>query len=95
MQTTLTFTKDGKKYVSNKFNMGIACLINDRHDRNMNAKNYDKVGIFIICNDAVEKMFDGTEATQDVLESLPVRTRTSLCNKLFDIYMEECFSKNE
>lgn len=39
MQTTLTFTKDGKKYVSNKFNMGIACLINDRHVQNMNAKN--------------------------------------------------------
>lgn len=48
-----------------------------------------------MCNDAVVKMFDGTEATQDILESLPVRTRTSLCNKLFDIYMEECFSKNE
>ncbi len=95
MQTTLTFTHDKKKYVSKQFDFETACLINDRHAQNMSAEIPDKVGILRMCMDGVVHMFDGTEATQDVIDSLPVKTKAALCGTLFNIYMEECFSKNE
>ena len=66
-----------------------------RHSQSMSAEIPDKVGILRIGMDGVVQMFDGTEATQDVIDSLPVKTKAALCGTLFNIYMEECFSKNE
>lgn len=94
MQTTLHFTKDNKKYVSKPFDFETACLINDRHAQNISAPINEKIGIMRMCFDGVLRMFDGTEATEDVIEGLSVKQKTEMCSKLFDIYTEECFSKN-
>ncbi len=95
MQTTLTFTKDGKKYVSKPFDFKTACIINDKHSQNMCAELPDRMGVLSMCYEAVTEMFNGTEVTQDIMDSLSIKTKSSLCCKLFDIYIAECFPKNE
>lgn len=89
MQHTLTFTVDKKKYVSKPFDFETMCIINDAH-------NDDKIkGPLRICRDAVDYMFEGTEATQDIIESMSVNDRSRLCMELWKFYMEALTSKNE
>ncbi|MBD9026760.1 MAG: hypothetical protein EGR09_07785 [Clostridiales bacterium] len=89
MQHTLTFTHNKKKYVSKPFDFEAMCIINDAH--NDESKN----GPLNICRDAVDYMFEGTEATQDIINSLDVNTRSRLCIELWKFYIEALTSKNE
>lgn len=88
MQKVLSFTKDKKKYVSKTFDFETMCIINDAH-------NSEKKGPINICREAVDYMFEGTEATQDVINSLEIGTRTRLCLELWNMYIEALSSKNE
>lgn len=89
MQHTLTFTIDKKKYISKPFDFETVCLINDAHN------DESKKGPLNMCRDAVDYMFEGTEATQDVINSLDVNTRTRLCLALWEMYIDAITSKNE
>lgn len=88
MQHTVTFTMDSKKYVSKPFDFETMCIINDAHNAGV------KRGPLNICRDAVDYMFEGTEATQDIIESLPIEERTRLCIELWAFYAEALSPKN-
>lgn len=89
MQHTLTFTIDKKKYVSKPFDFETMCLINDAHN------DETKKGPLSMCRAAVDYMFEGTEATQDVIDALDLNTRTQLCLTLWRLYIDALTSKNE
>ena len=89
MQKVLSFTKDKKKYVSKPFDFETMCLINDAHNENA------KKGPLNICNEAVSYIFEGTEATQDVLNSIEPGVRARFCIELWNMYIEALSSKNE
>lgn len=88
MQHTITFTKDKKKYVSKPFDFEAMCIINDAHNDDT------KRGPLNICRDAVDYMFEGTEATQEVINNLDAAERTRLCIDLWGFYAEALSSKN-
>lgn len=89
MQYTLTFTHKKKKYVSKPFDFEAMCLINDKH-----TFNKDK-GVLTMCHEAVDYMFEGTEATQDIINAMSVNTRSRLCYEVWKFYLEALQSKNE
>lgn len=89
MQHTLSFTKGDTKYISKPFDFEAMCLINDAHNDDK------KHGPLNICRDAVDYMFEGTDADQSVIDSLDVSVRSGLCIKLWEFYIEAVTSKNE
>lgn len=89
MQHTLTFTVGDTKYVSRPFDFETMCIINDAHN------DREKRGPLNICRDAVDYIFEGTDATQDIIDSLDAPTRTRLCIKLWEFYIDAISSKNE
>lgn len=88
MQHTLTFTAGGKKYVSRPFDFETMCIINDAHN------DREKRGPLNICRGAVDYIFEGTDATQEIIDSLDAAARTKLCVKLWEFYIEALSSKN-
>ncbi len=89
MQHTLTFTKDKKKYVSKPFDFEAMCIINDAHN------DEGRKGPLNICRGAVDYLFEGTYATQDVIDSLGVNERAKMCIALWGFYVDALSSKNE
>lgn len=89
MQHTLTFNSGDTKYVSRPFDFETMCIINDAHN------DKEKRGPLNICRDAVDYMFEGTDATQDIIDKLDVQTRTKLCISLWGFYVDALSSKNE
>lgn len=89
MQTTLTFTFDGKKYVSKPFDFEAMCLINDAHN------DTEKHGPLNICRGALDYVFEGTEATEDIIGKLDASKRAAMCLKLWGFYVEALSSKKE
>jgi hypothetical protein len=89
MQHTLTFTKDKKKYVSKPFDFEAMCIINDAHN------DSGRKGPLNICRDAVDYMFEGTEATEDIISSLSAGERAKMCITLWGFYVDALSSKNE
>lgn len=89
MQHNLTFTLDKKTYVSKPFDFEAMCLINDAH--NDDSKN----GPLSICREAVDYLFEGTEATQDIIESLDLGERSKMCLTLWNYYVDALSSKKE
>ena len=89
MQHTLTFTEKGKKYVSKPFDFKAMCIVNDAHN------DESKHGPLNMCAAAVDYMFEGTEASEEVINALPVSTRAQLCTKVWDFYVEAWSVKND
>lgn len=89
MQHTLTFTKDKIKYVSKPFDFETMCIINDAHNDDT------KKGPLNICRDAVDYLFEGTDATEDIISSLSINTRAKMCITLWGFYVDALASKNE
>ncbi len=88
MQNILSFTQGKKKYVSKPFDFETMCIINDAHNEP------SKKGPLTKCREAVDYMFEGTEATQDVINSLDVTTHTRLCLDLWQMYVDVISGKN-
>lgn len=91
MQKTLTFTMNKKKYVSKPFDFETFCRVNEKH-----ITVGDK-GIYRCCADAVEYMFEGTEATDDILKKVSPGEYAKMCQKVWQMYAEamEEAGKNE
>lgn len=88
MQKTLSITVNKKTITSKPFDFEAMCIINDAH-------NSEKAkGPLSMCRGAVDYMFEGTEATQEVINSLDVNTRTKLCITLWNMYLDALTSKN-
>ena len=88
MQHTLTFKSGDKKYVSKPFDFETMCIINDAHNDDT------RRGPLNICRNALDYMFEGTEATQDIIDGLDAKTRSGLCLKLWGFYVDPLSSKN-
>lgn len=90
MQYTLTFTVDKKKYISKPFDFEALCRVNDECVK-------DNATILRCGYKAVEYMFEGTEATEDILKRLPPSKAVNLSKKAWIFYTEamEEASKNE
>ena len=67
------------------------CIINNKQ----NTKGCE--GPLEMCADALDYMFEGTEATQDVIDALRPAERAKLCLELWKIYAGEFefMAKNE
>ena len=91
MQEVLKINYDGEDIVSKPFDFEAMCLINDVQYKNPQA------GQLRMCKNAVSYMFEGTKVTDNVLNSLSIQKMTSLCMKLWKIYLEVLveISKNE
>lgn len=89
MQHILSFNIGDAKYISKPFDFETMCIINDAHN------DKTKRGPLNICRDAVDYMFEGTQADQGVLESLDASERASLCLKVWGFYIEAVTSKKE
>ncbi len=88
MQHTLTFKSGGKKYVSKPFDFETMCIVNDAHNDDK------KRGPLNICRGALDYMFEGTEATQDIIDALEPETRAGMCLKIWGFYVDALSSKN-
>lgn len=78
--TTLKFEYHQKTYISKPFDFEALCLINDHHG--------DKdTGIFRMAAPAVRYMFDGTEATSDIINKLPLAEMSRLCREAWEMYL--------
>lgn len=89
MQHTLSFESKGKKYVSKPFDFETMCMVNDAHN------SPEATGPIRICRDAVDYMFEGTDATQEVIDALGCGERTALCLKVWSFYKEAVSQKKE
>lgn len=89
MQHTLTFVKDKIKYVSKPFDFEAMCIINDAHN------DENKKGPLSICRGALDYMFEGTDATQDIIDSVDVNECAKMCLVLWGFYVDALSSKNE
>lgn len=88
MQRTLSITVDKKTIVSKPFDFETMCIINDAHN------DESKKGPLNICRDAVDHMFEGTAATQEIINGLDVGVRSKLCLKVWEFYLEALSTKN-
>lgn len=89
MQHTLTFNHKKTKYVSKPFDFETMCLINDSHNAD------EAKGPLSICRSGVDYMFEGTDATQDIIDALEPEIRSRLCLELWGFYVEALASKKE
>lgn len=89
MQKTLSIEKNGAKIISKPFDFEAMCLVNDAHNRS------EKPGILRMCEDALLYMFEGTEADNELIKSLPVEEHSSLCLAVWDFYAEALSSKKK
>lgn len=87
MQRTLSIEHDGETIVSKSFDFETACLVDD-------VRFQGGKGIMSMCKDAVDYMFEGTKATQAVIEGLDIKTRNELCYQVWDFYMNALMGKN-
>lgn len=89
MQNVLTFKIGDAKYVSKPFDFETMCIINDAHN------DGEMKGPLNICRDAVDYMFEGTDATQDIIDALDAGERAAMCLKLWGLYVDALSSKKE
>ncbi|MCC8160122.1 MAG: hypothetical protein LIO53_02185 [Oscillospiraceae bacterium] len=89
MQKALEITVDKKKIISKPFDFEAMCIINDAHN------DESKKGPLNMCRDAVDYMFEGTDATQSVIDSLDIGEHARLCTDLWKMYIDAFTVKNE
>ena len=88
MQRVLSFTVNKKKYVSKPYDFETACVIDDARFGG------EKNGPLNLCRNAVDYMFQGTEATQEVIDTLETAVRVQLCNTVWQWYIDDLTVKN-
>lgn len=88
MQKVLTFTVDKKKYVSNPFDFEAFRLTNENH------ADDTKKGAITCGLDGVHHMFEGTEATEDILAKANITDMAKMCTQVWNWYVELLTAKN-
>lgn len=89
MQRVLTFTVDKKKYTSKPFDFEAFRLTNENH------ADDTKKGAVTCGMDGVYHMFEGTEATNDILQKASIHDMANMCRTVWEWYVEELTAKNE
>lgn len=94
MQRTISFEHKGKKYISKPFDLGCVAVMMDARlsaggaDANITALSH------CVKADILNYMFDGTEATADIIKEVPLYEQIRMCNEVYDIYADS-FRKPE
>lgn len=88
MRSCIDFEYGGRTYVSKPFDFEAMCIVNDAHN------SMAKHGPLNICRGAVDYLFDGTDATEAVMEKLDVSVRTALCLRVWELYCAAVPEKN-
>lgn len=91
MQRVLTFVHNKKKYVSKPWCFGAATLVEKEY---MDVAEGEKVTATSVCADAVDYLFEGTEATQDILDTA-VSAKMRMCREVMKWFMDDFTGKNE
>ena len=81
-QRVLTFTVNKKKYVSKPWDFEALCRVQEEQIK----QETNSVGR--ICSNAVDYLFEGTEATQDILDAATA-AKMSMCRKVWEWYLED------
>lgn len=87
MQNTLSITIGKEKIVSKPWDFEALCMVQE------NQLNPDIRGIGKTCGGAVDHLFEGTKATQEVLDANPTE-KMKLCQKVWAWYIEDMTGKN-
>lgn len=87
-QQTLSIETEKGIIVSKPFDFETFCIINENHIKG-------KLGKPSLCKDALVYMFEGTDATDEVIAECEISTLCKLCNKLWDFYIETLNKSNE
>lgn len=82
MQRVLTFTVNKKKYISKPWDFEALCRVQEIHT----AKTTNSLGR--LCGSAVDHLFEGTEATQDILDTA-VADKMRMCREVWTWYLED------
>ena len=90
-QRELTFVYKKKKYVSKPWRFSAAVMI---HNEYLNLEEGDKINPLQLCGEAVDYLFEGTEATADILEDA-VASKTRMCFEVWKWFTEDFSGKNE
>lgn len=82
MKRVLEFKNGNKKYTSKEWDFDALVMVQEKHIKPEN----DSIGV--ICGDAVDYLFEGTDVTHDILNAFPVQ-KMKMCTTLFGWYMED------
>lgn len=85
---TLTVKVNDKEVRSNPFDFECYRIINNLHMQGL-------AGAAALCYDALIRMFEGTAANREYLDTLSVIDSAVLCEKLFSIYISAVSEINE
>lgn len=91
MQKVLTFVYNKKKYVSNPWRFSAAVMVQREY---LKLKENEIIDPIQICSEAVDYLFEGTEATADILESA-VSSKMRMCREVMKWFMDDFTGKNE
>ncbi len=88
MQRVLSFTHNKKKYISKAWDFEAMCRVQEIHIK----RETDSIGR--ICGSAVDYLFEGTQATQDILDASTAE-KMRMCREVWNWYLEDMTVKNE
>lgn len=94
MQRVLTFTHNKKKYISKPYCFKVAVMIQERLLAATETGQRKYLGVNSVCGDAVDYLFEGTEATVDILEEA-VSAKMRMCQEVFNWYNDDYSGKND
>ena len=82
-QQVLKISYNGAEIVSKPYDFKAFCLIQD-----VLAQHEEPVSVYTATDGAVSYMFEGTNATDDVIEQLSVNERRKLCEKVWKYHID-------
>ncbi|MCI8521189.1 MAG: hypothetical protein HFE51_10435 [Clostridia bacterium] len=88
MQRVLSFTANKKKYISKPWDFEAMCRVQEIHIK----QETNSIGR--ICGNAVDYLFEGTQATQDIIDASPA-DKMRMCREVWAWYLEDMTAKNE
>ncbi|MGN0106287.1 MAG: hypothetical protein ACI4A5_01150 [Hominilimicola sp.] len=91
MQRVLTFVHNKKKYISKPWRFQAARMVQDEY---LKLEEGDKIDPMRLCGEAVDYLFEGTEATADILDAA-VASKIRMCRVLWTWFLDDFTGKNE
>lgn len=80
-QQVLSLDIDGNTITSRTFDFEAFCIINENHIKGLKGKPS-------LCKDALVYLFEGTAATEEVLNRCEPWKLAALCNTLWEFYFD-------
>lgn len=94
MQKVLSFVHKKKKYISKPWSFESACMIEKKYYETDENNKRINVSEILLCGDAVDYLFEGTEATADILKAA-VSSKMRMCREMWTWFCDDISGKNE